>query len=343
MEAPSVRFGLWYDFRSPPQWGIPFGQLYRENLEQIRWAETLGYGSVWLSEHHFAEDGYLPSLTVMAGAILGRTREMLVGTAALLLPLHNPVRVAEDAAVLSLLSGGRFVLGVAMGYVEEEFHGFGIPRRNRPSLLEVGVQVIRRAWKGQALGFTGRRYRFPGVVVTPAPEREPLLATAALQEPGIRRAARLEAARLSEGFVAANSAALPIYLQALQEAGGDPQRTNLFVGLWCVVDEDPERAWQEVGPHALYQMNVYVRWGAFAAPVFEDPAQLLEVGAYQALDGEAAAREITSLLRQYPQVRDVYLWARFPGEGIRTSARRVEYFARKVIPQVSALLREGRG
>jgi alkanesulfonate monooxygenase SsuD/methylene tetrahydromethanopterin reductase-like flavin-dependent oxidoreductase (luciferase family) len=138
-------FGLWYDFRNPSQWHRPFSRLYREVLDQIAWAEGLGLGSAWLTEHHFVEDGYSPSPFVLAAAIGERTSAMRIGTNLIVAPLHNPVRLAEDAATVSLLTGGRFDLGLGQGYWAPEFAAFGRSVRNRPSLLEESVALIRQA------------------------------------------------------------------------------------------------------------------------------------------------------------------------------------------------------
>ena len=111
-----VNYGLWYDFRNPLRWQQSNEAFYAERLTQIAEAEELGFGSCWLTEHHFCEDGYTPSPLVLAAAIAARTKQMRLGTNLMLLPLHDPVRVAEDVATLSLTSGGRFDLGVGIGY-----------------------------------------------------------------------------------------------------------------------------------------------------------------------------------------------------------------------------------
>ena len=159
-------FGLWYDFRNPdPQ--RPFSSFYADVLGQIAWAEQQGIGSVWLTEHHFCDDGYSPSPMVWASAIGQRTATMRIGTNLIVSPLHDPVRLAEDAATLSLLTGGRFDLGVGQGYWAREFAAFEQPLVNRPSLLEEGVEVIRLAWSGSAEPYRGKRCRLPAVAVTP--------------------------------------------------------------------------------------------------------------------------------------------------------------------------------
>ena len=119
-----LRFGLWYDFRNPPRWRRDPAELYRGIVAQIARAEQLGWDDVWLSEHHFIDDGYTPSMLPLACAIASATTRMQIGTSVLLLPLHDPLRVAEDAATVDVMSGGRFQLGVAAGYRKGEFTEF---------------------------------------------------------------------------------------------------------------------------------------------------------------------------------------------------------------------------
>ena len=128
-----TQFGLWYDFRNPTAWRQPVEQFYADRLAQIERAEKLGFESCWLTEHHFCDDGYTPSALLLAGMIAARTKRMQMGTNLMLLPLHDPVRVAEDAATLSIASGGRFDLGVGIGYREVEFDHFGRKLSHRPS------------------------------------------------------------------------------------------------------------------------------------------------------------------------------------------------------------------
>ena len=105
-----ISFGLWYDFRNPAQWRRTDKEVYDATVDQIAWAETIGYDDVWLTEHHFVDDGHAPSPLILAGAIAMRTKKIRIGTSVLLLPLYDPVRVAEDGATIDLLSGGRFEL-----------------------------------------------------------------------------------------------------------------------------------------------------------------------------------------------------------------------------------------
>src|SRR5258708_3733674 len=101
-----MQYGLFLRFRNPETWRRPFAELYASGLDLAERAEDLGFDSVWLSEHHFLEDGYSPGLMPIAGAIAARTRRVRIGTFVLLLPFHHPIRLAEDAAIVDILSNG---------------------------------------------------------------------------------------------------------------------------------------------------------------------------------------------------------------------------------------------
>jgi alkanesulfonate monooxygenase SsuD/methylene tetrahydromethanopterin reductase-like flavin-dependent oxidoreductase (luciferase family) len=331
------RFGLWYDFRNPAQSERPNEGFYAQTLDQIAWAEELGYQSVWLTEHHFVDDGYTPSPLVLLGAIAARTREMMLSTSLMLLPLADPVRLAEDAATLSILSGGRFDLGVGLGYRELEFEAFHRSLRQRPSLMEEGIELIRRAWAGQSLRFDGKNFSYPDVRVSPQPESPLGLLIGAMSEPGIERAARL-----GDGFLSTQNAHIPTYLEAVQKLGGDPATARVHAGQWAIVDEDPEATWARIGDHALYQLNQYIAWGAFGppdqVPPFPNRDAIVEAGAFQLWDADTAVSELSSLVSEYPQIKDVYLWAQLPGESVESGSQRLEYFANAVMPRIRAKL-----
>src|SRR5438309_3035230 len=148
-----IRFGLWYDFRNPAQWHRPADRLYREILDQIAWAENNGFDDVWLSEHHFIEDGYLPSILPAAAAIAARTNRIRIASGVLLMPFHNPIRLAEDVASVDVISGGRFELGVGIGFKREEFSGFGVSSKERGARTDQSLEIIRRALAGELVTF----------------------------------------------------------------------------------------------------------------------------------------------------------------------------------------------
>jgi alkanesulfonate monooxygenase SsuD/methylene tetrahydromethanopterin reductase-like flavin-dependent oxidoreductase (luciferase family) len=333
-----VNFGLWYDMRNPARWRIPFEQLYRQTLEQIAWAETIGFDSVWLTEHHFCDDGYLPSPLVVAAAIGANTRRMRIGTNLLQIPLHDPIRLAEDAATVSLLTGGRFDLGVALGYRAFEFGAFNRKVQHRPSLLEESIEVLRRAWRGESINFNGRRFQVGDLRITPQPEHPPRILVGGMVQPAIERAARL-----GDGFLSTGGIGHDIYVAALQAQGKPADAGVICAGDWAIVAEDPEREAAAVGEHVLYQINEYVAWGAFGppdtVPTFPDAAAALRDGLYELSTPQAAVARLRSMLERFPQIVDVHFWAQFPGEPIESGSRRIECLARDVLPRLRAELR----
>ena len=324
----SLNFGLWYDFRNPRR-EISFETLYRQSLDQIVWAETLGFDSVWLTEHHFCDDGYTPSPLVIAAAIGERTRSMRIGTNLMLLPLADPVRLAEDAATLAILTDGRFDLGVGLGYREVEFDYFGRKLVNRPSLMEEGVAILRQAWSGEPVSVHGKRYQIDGLPVTPVPERPPRIFMGGMAEPAIARAARL-----GDGFLSTGGIGHDIYVEALEA----PSQGAICAGNWAIIAADPESEAAKIGEHVLYQTNEYVSWGAFGppdqVPLFPDAQSAIREGLYELWDADLAVSQLTRLLEDYPQVIDIHFWAQFPGESVDSGSLRIEYIAQHVLPRV---------
>src|SRR3954471_14430888 len=166
-----VRFGVAHDFRCPPGADYTLADVYAQTMEQVTLLDGLGLELVWFSEHHFVEDGYLPSFVPVAGAAAAVTTRMRISTDIALLPFAHPIRLAEDMAILDQLSNGRMELGIGLGYAPHEFRTFGIPRSRRVSLTEECIDILKLAWAGDPDGFSyaGKRYRFDGVRVTPAP------------------------------------------------------------------------------------------------------------------------------------------------------------------------------
>lgn len=328
MESGKANFGLWYDFRNPDP-NRPFERLYAESLEQISWAETLGFDSVWLTEHHFCNDGYTPSPLVLLGAIADRTKKMSLATNLMIAALHDPIRLAEDAASLAVLSGGRFDLGLGMGYRELEFDAFGRNPRNRPSLLEEAVEILRLAFGGESIKFDGRRFKTPDLKISPIPERPPRIFIGAHADSAIERAARI-----GDGYLSGVTDHFATYLAAMERVGKDPNEGHIYAQQRIFVAEDPEREWAQIGDHALLQVNTYVDWGAFPGmPPFRDRDELLDRGLYEVMDAPAAVRLLKPIVST-PQVKDVHVWAQLPGEPVESGSRRIAYMADQLLPHL---------
>lgn len=280
-------FVLKYDMRAPP-FGSPASSLYAAAIEQCAWADRNGFGTLMLAEHHGAEDGYLPAPLILASAAAARTCRMRIRVQALILPFHDPVRVAEDVAVLDIISGGRSELTVAGGYVGSEFRMFGVEPAERGRLVEEGVEAMKRAWTAETFEFRGR-----SVTVTPRPLQEP---HPPIILGGASKAAARRAARIACGFNPAMPELYAVYVDECRRLGRQPGREERMGPVFLHVAEDPDQAWQRIAPHALHESNAYGRWMAESMgerAVYReatDPEHLRQSGAYQVVTPEQCVR-----------------------------------------------------
>jgi alkanesulfonate monooxygenase SsuD/methylene tetrahydromethanopterin reductase-like flavin-dependent oxidoreductase (luciferase family) len=245
-----------------------------------RWAEARGAVSIVLSEHHASPDGYLPSPLVLAAAIAARTSSVPITVAALLVPLHDPVRLAEDMAVLDVLSHGRVAYVAGLGYRPEEYAMFGRSLGERGRRMEECLTVLRRAWGGEEFDYEGRTVRVTPAPVTPG--GPPLMYG------GGTPAAARRAARFGLGFFAQTWAdgLEEIYRDECARLGAAPglcvvpargSATSIFVA------EDVEGAWRRLGPFLLHDARMYASWLGDAAAASKSNAASIE--ALRAEDG----------------------------------------------------------
>ncbi|RMH79137.1 MAG: LLM class flavin-dependent oxidoreductase [Actinomyces sp.] len=248
---------LRFDFRRAPFSPASTGELYAAALDMAAWADGHEPARIVVSEHHAADDDYLPSPLVMAAAFAARTRRVAIDVAALLALFYDPVRLAEDLAVLDHLSGGRVSATVGLGYRDEEYALYGVDRRRRGAELEERLEVVRRAWRGERFTWRGRR-----VAVTPLPATPggPLLAYGGGSVAAARRAARLglvfSPQRGGDDLVAAYDAEAERVGNAPGLVFAPPEGLPLSV----LVSDDPDRAWWELGPYLLHDARSYAAW-----------------------------------------------------------------------------------
>ena len=141
-------FTMRFDMRAP-EFGASAADLYRVAIEMAAWGEENGCMSVQVCEHHRSEDGYLPTPMILASAMAARTKNLPIQVAALIVPLHDPIELAEQMAVLDLVSAGRVSYVVAIGYVKAEYAMCGRRLKGRGQRLEECIRVMRRAWSGE--------------------------------------------------------------------------------------------------------------------------------------------------------------------------------------------------
>ncbi|MFI5364285.1 MAG: LLM class flavin-dependent oxidoreductase [Candidatus Binatia bacterium] len=245
--------GIRFDLRVPPFAATTHTDQYAACLDQCAWADQLGLDLVVLSEHHGVADGYVPAPLTLAAAIAGRTQRIRISIAAALVPLHDPVRMAEQLAVIDLASGSRVSLVAGLGYRQDEFEMAGVDRTQRGRLLEEYVGVMRQAWTGEPFEWRGRTVR-----VTPKPAAPPMVLVGGSTPIAARRAARLRA-----GFFPSigDPKLAEIYNAECQRVGFTGGFVSLPNGPGFVhVSDDPERDWARIAPHALYDAQTYAAW-----------------------------------------------------------------------------------
>jgi probable F420-dependent oxidoreductase len=344
----SVRVGIGlFTAQIPSGSTRSFAQEYAETLELVRLAEQVGFDSAWVSEHHGSSDGYLPSLLPILAAFAAVTERIELGTGVVLTPLHDPLRLAEDTAVVDQLSAGRLILGLGNGSREEEFRMFGLAMSERGIRTEETIEVLRRAWSGRRFSFDGRILRYDRVKVTPPAARSggpPILLG------GYARRAVERAGRLADGYIT-------------DETGPDELRENL--GL---IDRTAQHVGRDTGDLSVVLLqNVFVTedagaWGDGEPWTSLRTGVAQQLGAYEAWDAGADTPELDRLepvmpsdddlrlstpagspeevlgallptIREFGD-RDLHVVVRlhYPGMDLETAATAVELFASDILP-----------
>jgi alkanesulfonate monooxygenase SsuD/methylene tetrahydromethanopterin reductase-like flavin-dependent oxidoreductase (luciferase family) len=331
-----VTFGLINTFGNPSEWHQSWHERYEQILEQTEWIDrSLPIDGVYVTEHHFYDDGYLPSPLVMCAAIAARTKRISIGTNLAQIPLHHSVRFAEDALVVDALSGGRLRIGIGMGYYRQEFEGLGVALDSRVGRTVEGVAILRSAFSGKPFSFTGKRYVIPEIKVTPPPVRPggPQLWMGAFHPHAVERAAQL-----ADGFLAFDLGTMDEYIRACNQLGRPAAEQRINCTYWAIIADDPEREFARVGRHWLHLLNQYIVRDAYSGrqpPLsipYDDPKKALADGLVMLADAAGAIKEFNRVIEK--GAIDINLVALMPGEAIEQFAERLEYLCSRVIPFV---------
>ncbi len=332
-----VKFGYWADFRNPDNSGRSFVDLYRATFRQIERAEELGFNSVWFTEHHFTDDGYLPALMPMAAAVAARTSRIKVGTYVLLAPFTHPLKLAEEGAVVDTISNGRLRLGLGQGYAVEEFAGFGVKRGERLGRTIETIEILKRAWTAERFSYSGKYYNFADVRILPPPVSRPhpeILWGAAAKKAIVR------GAELGVSFAATGGGGnIALYMDALRAQGRDPANFSFVCNQTVYVADSADDAWSDIERPLMYQAELYSRWISRAQGI--DPAQ-----SFIRPDPERLRR--TSIIGTPDQVRDrlremlrkhhyteLIVVTQLPGLDPARALRSLERFGSEVMPSIT--------
>jgi probable F420-dependent oxidoreductase len=252
-----MKFGLYSSIANPPR-GEHLDRCIDEAIAEAQLAEAAGFDSCFFGEHHQDRDGFLPSPLIVATAVAARTQRLRVGTSVILLPLHHPVRVAEDVVTLDLVSKGRVILGVGIGYQPTDFRAFGVPMEHRVALFEEGIEILRQCWTGEPFSFHGKHYTLEDVQIRPRPFQAP--APPLWIGASVPAAAR-RAGRLADGFVGTPSTSLDAavrlvgaYTDAARQAGRHPHVIMMRDAWVALTRADAEAVY---GPEVMTAYRYY--------------------------------------------------------------------------------------
>lgn len=319
-----MKVGVYFDMRNPPAWRQDWSRLYGFTLEMCQEAEHLGIDSVWTSEHHLFEDGYLTQPLTMLAAMSAVTRTVRLGTAVLLAPLRSAIQIAEEATLVDVISGGRVDLGLGAGYRLPEYELFGADISRRYTTTDRRVTELREI-------FSDGRH-------VPTPIQNPFPIFLGYQGPkGAKRAGRLGA-----GLLSANGALWPHYREGLVAGGYDPSVGRMKGAFSGWVTEDPDADWPVVKEHLRYQLDSYRRYMVEGTetplPRPVDPDRIRSesdlgrvLGAFVHNTPEVVAESVRAYVGDAP-VEEVFLWSSVAGMPEQLVADHIRLIATKLKP-----------
>lgn len=276
-----IRINVSFDMRSPG-WATPTHELYRAAIDMAAFADRIGADQIGLMQHHGSEDGYLPQPFVLAGGMAAVTERVRFMLGAVILPLHDPVELAEQIAIVDLISKGRLNVIFGAGYVPGEFAMFGKSLKDRARLMDSGLEIILRALKGERFEHEGRP-----IFVRPLPVQEP--EDIVMVGGGVAASAK-RAAKFGVGFGPMKPELIDIYLSECERLGNRPRtfsRPTPGMPMAIHLCEDLDAGWEAIAPHAVHVITEYAKWaeqeGEASNSPFKgltDPAALRHAGLF---------------------------------------------------------------
>ena len=327
-----------------------YSEVYEEMMDLAVLAEEVGFDTIHTSEHHFFDDGYSPSVLPLSAALARETGSIGIETSIALAPLYDPIRLAEDAATVDVLSGGRFALGVANGYMQREFDVFGVPRSERARRVAETVRICNQAWAPGSLSFDGEIFQYENVRVEPKPVQDdgPDIHLGGTSKPAIRRAARICDGHI--GIVYYDSAMQykssfdefsdnVDLLSELRDVESDEFRISMMQ--YTHVDDDSDAAWETLAPSLVYSRRKYAEHadGRDAAKwdyetMDDEQLERLRAGAMVG-DPEGVVKRLRAYEEAIPG--ELHFLARMwhPGLSFEDHAESMRRFGEEVIPELA--------
>ena len=338
-------FGLLSGQRAPLD-DRSWRDVYSEMLLLAEDADRLGLDSIWTTEHHFVDDGYMPSLLVASAAMAARTSRIQVATGVLLAPLHDPIRLAEDAATVELLSGGRLTLGLGLGWSATEYSAFGADMRRRGRAMDEILSILRQAWSGEPLDHHGDVFDLDSVAVRPTPGGPIPILVGGSAPAAIRRAARLADGFFSNASPGRFVEQVTIANAEMDRIGRDPATFAWVNYQYVWVCDDAAKGWNDVMPHLIdsrwkySDMEASARRGSGSLPS-APPHDADEIGRIrsQALVGPAdkVAEQVAAIRDGAGVSMDFVTRSLFPGMPLTQQRDQLERQATELMPLLAPI------
>jgi len=322
-------------------------RTFRETVEQVQLAEQLGFDAALITEHHVVETGYFPAPLISCAALAAETRTIRLGTGVLLLPLYDPLHVAEHGAMVDVVSNGRLILGVGYGYRQEEFDAFGIPLDQRATRLREGIAALRALWTEKVTNYKGEVFEYHKVTQRPQPIQQPHppIWMAAKADGAVRAAARWADAWFADPITpqSVQRQRLEAYKETLAKVGKPTKGFEFPVYREAYVAEDDERAWTEAKDGVLFIYQEYLDWGH----LLDDEGRPVPAGSPGALDLLRSRFIIGSpetCIDRATRVRDelgctnLVLRMKFPGVSQARTLNSIQLWGENVLPELGGVV-----
>jgi alkanesulfonate monooxygenase SsuD/methylene tetrahydromethanopterin reductase-like flavin-dependent oxidoreductase (luciferase family) len=351
-----MKFGTFYFFQAAP--GQRHEDIIRGELEQIAWTEELGFDEIWITEHHFIEYGLSVDPAALASAAASRTRRIRIGLAAAILPFHHPIRLAEQMALVDIISSGRLDVGVGRGNRPAEFRGYRVPQEESRERFDEAVEIMQRAWTEERFSYNGRFFTVPEVSVIPKPVQRPHppLYQVCVTKDGIENTALRGWPMLNSvlfGPVSQLAANRDTYVETLKKSGRGPDEIKDLLSRWGVsrqiyVAETDARALAEAKDAELWYQESFKKFVVperiedahpSLRPGFRAMAERLSKITWEGLVAETLAfGSPDTVARHIEEMRglgvgQVMCWMNFGGLAQDKVRRSMELFAREVMPR----------
>lgn len=334
----ALKLGIYLNSQHPA--GDDPVRRFAEMLEQVRLVRSLGFDSIWAGEHHITPGfHFFPQLPLLH-RLAAEAEGLWIGTNLILLPLHNPVELAEAAAFLDVITGGKFLLGVGLGYRPEEFQIYGVPMSERVSRFNEAVAIIRRLWSEDRVTHSGRHWQFSDATIAPRPlqvPHPPILIGAQVD------AAIARAARIGDGFLSVPTITLDqldaqmSVFKSARAAKTLPPAEHFCRLLEVGCAEDDEAAIRRTAPFLMEKYRSYASWGLGGVRLDPDaaPEQQFRALASKRFAVGGPASVIDMLIAQHRcGINHLSMRVSWPGMGQDEILASIELIGRKVLPAV---------